>query len=470
MWSILVELQALRGQIRFESAHYLGYFFLIESLYIALRKVVEIRGLLFLQMFSAFFGAVAVALFYRFLRVREFSRGIAFLAAVFLATAPTFWKFSTTPEVYTLGASLLMAGLLLTESCVRAESGSLSRRSLAILLPVLGHQSLAMFGAAHVAAALRSRGGRNLRGAVMASLIGAAVFLILASGAYALSPLLGRKTFFGWLLGYVKPAPGEILVSYWGNPAGIMQTLATRPPAEISTVTVLGWTAIAVGLIGLFRFSKKDLTASVIKGFLILHFLFDISWDPAANEFWVYLVVPMAYGIACFMARGGRHAAVAAALVVMNAGATAVIEVRPSLVPTSNSALTRALKIRAATDVFDALVIPAIGQTYEDKVYVPYFAARTPIYAAWILSEPGTTDEKLARLERIIRTAGSDRRVLIMREMRDDPLVSREFLDSYGISNEAYSAFLQRIVGDPVEPYFFELNHGTDTGFDPGLP
>src|SRR3990172_9082906 len=98
------------------------------------RLLPGLNPLWLVNLLSALFGAGAVALLFRLCFTHTRSLAASLFAALALAVAHTFWFHSSTPEVYTLFAFLLLLSLSLFDDFARTGR----RRSLAGAFFALG--------------------------------------------------------------------------------------------------------------------------------------------------------------------------------------------------------------------------------------------------------------------------------------------------------------------------------------------
>lgn len=461
-WSILLELQAARGTMRFESTHYLGFFALTQPLYRLVVSAIDLRGLVFLQVFDAACGGIAASLLVAWMRRRGFAKTSVVLGVLAFVTAPGWWTFCTTPEVYALGMVLLLAGLLLAEDAGAREREG--RRALAgvhsvlaTLVPVLGHQSFGLLGVARILAARRKDGEDAVR-ILAASALGAAVFVGLAYAAHAASPELTRP-FASWILGYTDPRPGELVAEHWGKVETIARGTVHRLPRELADAAPLGWLLLAAGAWGLVvARGLADPAVRLLAAFGLLHLAFCAAWDPEGNDAWAYAALPVAAGLARLADRMPKARLAVGIAVAAGIAFTWTGRIGPAQDPASNPYLERAIAIGRATQPEESILVPGVGTTWRDKTYIPYFAGRVPIYVDWVLDRPASTPERLARLERVLAAHRARAPLVMTSALTDDSTVEGSFRDRHGIDTAAWRAFIGPLAGPRRGAHLREVN------------
>lgn len=461
-WSVLLELQAARGTMRFESTHYLGFFALTQPLYRLVASFLELRGLVFLQVFDAACGGVAASLLAAWMRRRGFAPASLALGLIAFVTAPGWWTFCTTPEVYALGMVLCLGGLLLADDARASVREGRPRRAasasvLATLVPVLGHQSFGLVGVARILAARRRDGEDALR-ILAASVMGAVIFVLLAYAAHASSPEVTRP-FASWILGYTEPRPGELVVEHWGKIQTIARGTVTRLPRELSDAAPLGWILLAAGAWGLITAGgMSDPAVRLLATFGLLHLGFCAAWDPEGNDAWAYVALPAAAGLARLAHSKPRTRPALALALAAGIAFTWSGRVGPAQDPGSNPYLARAVAIARETRPGEAILLPGVGTTWRDKTYVPYFAGRVPIYVDWALDTPASTPERLARLERVLANHRTRSPLVMTNALTDDTTVEESFRLRHGIDTGAWRAFMAPLAGPRRGPHVREVN------------
>jgi len=155
------------------------------------------------NLMTAFFGAVSVALLFRFVALVLGSgrRWVAVAAALTLAWSPTLWQQSLSCEVYTL-ACAFSAGLLFLAARLKETNGDATvLRALAFTygLALTNHLTLALFLPGFFAFAVYCRPRLFREAGLLASLV---ALFVLPLGLYAYLP---------WAASHNPPVS-------WGNP------------------------------------------------------------------------------------------------------------------------------------------------------------------------------------------------------------------------------------------------------------
>ncbi|MCK4626781.1 MAG: DUF2723 domain-containing protein [Phycisphaerae bacterium] len=120
--SALIQVRVLHrdlyGDMGLALSHPLYYLFAFASQYLPFAESAFKTNLV-----SVLFGAVTVANVFLMLRLATGRRGGAFVGAVSLAVAHTFWQHCALPETYTLTTALLSAELICMLQAVRTDNG-----------------------------------------------------------------------------------------------------------------------------------------------------------------------------------------------------------------------------------------------------------------------------------------------------------------------------------------------------------
>lgn len=303
-----------------------------------------------MNLFSAFWGAMTVGLFYGLARqVLEpvarpagpwASRAAALSAAAFCAVTPTFWSQAVIAEVYTLNAALLMALLWALARWVATERtnwlyaaaflfglGLAHHRTTLLWLP-----AIVLFGAMNLVrppfifSALCSRRNRWAEGTETIGRKRAVILALLVSLPlllYAYIPLTAPRAPYL----HVQVGPEQTLELYTPTVAGFFEYITgrsfesefrplgdalARVSAEARRLAVeLTWPGVLLGLIGLGWLARRDrpFLALTGLGFVIL-FVFNLFYgigDIAVYYIPLYLIGSLWIAVGS----GGLAAAVA---------------------------------------------------------------------------------------------------------------------------------------------------------------
>ncbi|MFH1679681.1 MAG: DUF2723 domain-containing protein [Candidatus Eisenbacteria bacterium] len=268
-----------------------------------------------MNLFAAVAGAAAVGLFGAWILRVTGSVPASFLTAAALATSRTFWRESTSAEVYTLSA--LFLALLLLVLPERKDPRRVLVSAYLWGLALTNHLALA-FVLPPFALLMLLKGRPSPRPFLLAKvlfLVGLTPYALLPVRA-SLGPLWnwGDTASFGNLIAHVAGT------KYWGYLAGGGMTggLAGWAKGLAWELTPAVWIAVPLGLWFLGR-ERRDLLFLVLAGsVLTLAYTFRYGiHDPEAYFIPVHmlLLVPAAF----LLARSGRVAGRAAALLLLAA-------------------------------------------------------------------------------------------------------------------------------------------------------
>lgn len=349
-----------------------------------------------LQVLQALLGAATLTALLLVLQ-RRVALPVAAAVAACVGLTYAFWRYTTDVEVYSLVALSVVAALAATLRA--AEDPTPARAAAAALacgLATFGHLTNVLLAAVTLPLLVFWAPARRLRvGLAFAAAYAAPVGGVL--GAIVLGPLgSGRpEGRLGFLLGYMHGGGRE---QFFGWPwRQIPASLATVAHALVATAP--GWlpvllpplaVALATAALVATRGRGRARAAAVAIAWLGAHSLFFFAWE-CHEKYWIAALVPAALLVAVACDQGlGRLAAglraapaIALAAVLLAANLPAI---RLGMAPERNRALVLAQALREATPAGSKVVLSGLEPWRELKVYVPYFAERTPVILDFLLA------------------------------------------------------------------------------------
>ncbi len=260
----------------FGVAHATGYptYLILGGLWQHLLAFLGLSPALALNLLSAFFGATAVALFYRVMAAwlpgeAVIRRTAAAFSALLLATNPTFWSQSLIAEVYALHA-LFIVLLLWALERLRSDDPQVKRSPIPLFL-ILGlaftHHATTLLLLPGLALAVWCN--RRTVAHDWRHWLGAAFALIAPLLLYLYAPLRATPTASPWFFptiggeqlalygegwqGFVDFVTGQsISVGFYGLGAG----LANTGQGWFLWQLHFGWAGLVLAIIGLYSLSK----------------------------------------------------------------------------------------------------------------------------------------------------------------------------------------------------------------------
>jgi hypothetical protein len=172
------------------NVHHLLYNLIGYGEYLALGRTV--RALYLMQWTNCLAGGALIWLTYRLLRSLDVPAANSAACAAIIATAATFWKFSTDADSYVLANVFLVAAYLVLP---RAPA----RGALLHVSAMMMHQLAALFYPVALALLWRHYRERFWRAALAYTVISAGLTLALYRVAYSLATQKPPVTFTGWL-------------------------------------------------------------------------------------------------------------------------------------------------------------------------------------------------------------------------------------------------------------------------------
>ncbi|RMH54285.1 MAG: hypothetical protein D6679_13970 [Candidatus Hydrogenedentota bacterium] len=444
-WAILLEHRYAIGGFHAENAHYIPFYFLTQGVYFLLRAFFSVRAVPVLQIFCASSAAFALVLLDRFLAKSGFVRRARIVALLALGTAPHFWRYASTMEVYPLGFVFLIGAAVLR---LREEAGATLG---GMTLPPLGHQSLATFSIACLA---DSR--RHLRDLVILVLAGL-LFIAIAFVSWTVSRN-AIPNFRAWLFGHAAGGIPPLGSAAAGRAAGRFAALVVEPAKELSVLPVAGNLLFLLGLTGLFVPPQPPLRKTLLT-FLVLESVFCLIWHPFGNQSWVFLLFPVAVGLAGWARKRRGVGYLLIAVLLANAAWGYVSVGRRAERLEANPYLVRALEIGRVTEPNAAILIAPYGEFHRDKVYVPYFSTRFPFYIERFLAHDSapTPLQRWRDFDREVQRMAAERPVYAVRELRGDTVVFEGFGKNFGIPETVLRQWAARRLGEPVGRFLFRV-------------
>ncbi|HPC84310.1 MAG TPA: hypothetical protein P5234_13315 [Thermoanaerobaculaceae bacterium] len=365
-----------------------------------------------LQVLQALLGAAAVTALMLLLRRRVAAPVAGAVAAAFGFTY-AFWRYTTDVEAYSVVALTVIAALAATLRAAETPTpASATAAGLACGLATLGHLTSGLFAAVTLPLLMAWAPVRRLRvglafSAAYASLVGAVLGTVALGPAAAGRPE-GR---LGFLLGYMQAGSREEAFGWpWRQIPSSLATVAHALVASTPAWLVVLIAPLVVGLaagavIATRRRSPRERRAAVVASWWLgAHTLFYFAWE-CNEKYWVAALVPGALLLALACDAGLRRLAVgwrAAPAILLAAGLLAanLPAIRHDMVPANNRVLQLALSLRAATPPGSQVVLSGLDPWRELKVYVPYFAERTPVILDFALA-PSRREDLAALVARI---------------------------------------------------------------------
>lgn len=258
------------------------------------------------NLMSAFFGALTVALLYLTLRLALGFRVPAILGALVFAVSPVFWSQALIAEVYTLNAAFvaLTLFLLLRWKATVEEGKGASLRPLALAygLSLTHHRTMLLLAPAMAAFILMVDRGlfkRDREWARLAALFLAPLLLYLyipIRGVYT-SSLDG--TYVNTLSGFIKQVTaGGYGVFLTGDPMGESRSLAFYLALFRQQFT---WVGLALGVSGLFWFFRRPKVLLLLGLAGVVDFVFLLGYRVPDIE---VFFIPLFLLWACFLGGG----------------------------------------------------------------------------------------------------------------------------------------------------------------------
>ncbi|MFQ6000384.1 MAG: DUF2723 domain-containing protein [Anaerolineae bacterium] len=258
------------------------------------------------NLMSAFFGALTVALLYLTMRLVLNFRLPALLGALVFAVSPVFWSQAVIAEVYTLNSmfvALTLFLLLRWKEAVEEDKGaSLRPLALAYGLSLTHHRTMLLLAPAMAAFVLwvdRGLFKRDREWARLASLFLAPLLLYLyipIRGVYT-SSLDG--TYVNTLSGFIKQVTaGGYGVFLTENPLGESRGLAFYFTLFRQQFTLVG---LALGLLGLFWFTRRPKVLLLLGLAGVANFAFLLGYRVSDIE---VFFIPLFLLWACFLGGG----------------------------------------------------------------------------------------------------------------------------------------------------------------------
>lgn len=252
------------------------------------------------NLMSAFFAALTVALLYLTMRVALGFRVPALLGALVFAVSPVFWSQAVIAEVYTLNSAFVVLTLFLLlrwkEAVEEGKGASLGPLALTYGLSLTHHRTMVLLAPAMVAFILWiDRGLFKREWARLASLFLAPLLLYLyipIRGVYT-SSLDG--TYVNTLYGFIKQ------VTAGGY--GVFLTGESREMAFYFTLfrEQFTWVGLALGLLGLFWFLRRPKVLLLLGLAGVANLVFFLGYGVSDIE---VFFIPLFLLWACFLGGG----------------------------------------------------------------------------------------------------------------------------------------------------------------------
>lgn len=414
-----------------------------------------------LQVLQALLGAATMVGLLLVLR-RRVAPPVAAASASVVGLSFAFWHFATDVEVYTLGALTLVAALAsaLTAS-EEPRPGAAALAGVAGAVAVLAHATYAVFALATGLLLMLWAPGRRLRIGI-AFALGLAGTLAGVVAPIVLGPLgAGRpEGRWGLLLGYMQSGSREGLLGWpWRDLPGGLATVAhgvvASPPGWAVMTLVPAFLVVAAAALILAR--RTDLRAwrAAVLAFawVVPIGLFHLSWD-FNEKYWIAAMVPGALLLAVACDAGLRRLAVgwrAAPVIALAVGLLVanVPTIRRDMVPANNRFLLVAEALRAATPAGSQVVLSGLDPWRELKVYVPYFAERTPVILDFTLT-PANRGGLAALFERV--AAGTGPPTYALGELLESEGPRAQLEARHGLPPGSLTARLRALCPRPVQP------------------
>jgi len=256
------------------------------------------------NLMSAFFGALTVALLYLMMRLALGFRVPAVLGALVFAVSPVFWSQAVIAEVYTLNSVFVALTLFLLlrwkEGVVEGKGATLCPLALAYGFSLTHHRTMVLLAPAMIAFILWvDRGLLKREWARLASLFLAPLLLYLyipIRGVYT-SSLDG--TYVNTLSGFIKQVTaGGYGVFLTQDPLGESRALAFYFALFREQFTLVG---LVVGVWGLFWFSRRPKVLLLLGLAGVANFVFLLGYRVSDIE---VFFIPLFLLWACFLGGG----------------------------------------------------------------------------------------------------------------------------------------------------------------------
>lgn len=414
-----------------------------------------------LQVMQAFFGAATLTGLVLLLR-KHVSTPVAASSAAMVGVTYAFWHYTTDVEVYSLAAGTVVVALAAARAALDKPGPALAAiAGLAAGVCALGHLTHGLLAGATGLLLLIWSPGRRLRTGLAFG--GAFAGVLLATfGPILLGPLgadrpQGR---LGFLLGYMQAGNREQALGWpWrdlqGSVATVVHALVASTPgwlvwllpvAVIVLASAVAWAAR--------RHSERSWRTAVLGiSWLSVHSLFYFAWEHN-EKYWISALVPAALLAALAAELMLRRLApwcralpalvVTAALLASNLPA-----IRHEMNPENNPALQVATSLRTATQPGSRVLLSGIEPWRELKVYVPYFAERTPLILDFLLA-PSKSAELSALWDEI--AAGQGPPTYALDELIAGSEAHLRIEARFGLTPGTLAAQLQTLHPQPVQP------------------
>ncbi|MCJ7666845.1 MAG: DUF2723 domain-containing protein, partial [Anaerolineae bacterium] len=258
------------------------------------------------NLMSAFFAALTVALHYLTLRLALKFRVAALLGALVFAVSPVFWSQAVIAEVYTLNSAFVALILFLLlrwkEAVEEAKGASLRPLALAYGLSLTHHRTMLLLAPAMVAFILWVDKGlfkRDREWARLASLFLAPLLLYLYIPIRGVHTSSLDGTYVNTLSGFIKQVTaGGYGIFLTENPLGESRGLAFYFTLFREQFTLVG---LVLGLLGLFWFFRQPKVLLLLSLAGVVNFVFLLGYRVSDIE---VFFVPLFLLWACFLGGG----------------------------------------------------------------------------------------------------------------------------------------------------------------------
>ena len=435
--------------------HHLLYLPANYLLYRGLETVCHYRVLEFfhLQLFSMFFGIMALVLVERMLKQLGLSLLLRLSGAAAVAFSYAFWLFALDAEVHLAGIFFTVAGLQLLIFRLN-RTGALIGAALCFALAGGFHLTNILI----VSTVFFYFLSRRLPWRRSAQFFLAYFsFLLLLYGVYAaISHKPVHRILYNVFFG------ADIYSGYRStsfNPPALstlLTSLAALKRALLAKAGI-GSTLLAAAFLALLALAGKPAASEVRQTFkramllwFIPYFLFFSFWDSGNIEFKIHALIPLLL-IAVTSLEGMKPLA-ANSLGVLLAGALLLgnlfFGIRPLADASKNTNLQVALAIQKATPAQAQILLTGNFQGYGyGKIYVPYFALRDASILDWLLGKGQSLADILARLK---ANAASGRPLYALGEIAEKGQAMRSLLDFHHVRASETSRFYSGMTFIPA--------------------
>ncbi|NLH10943.1 MAG: hypothetical protein GX464_06335 [Holophagae bacterium] len=344
-----------------------------------------------LQVLQALLGAATTTALLLLLR-RRVAAPVAAAVSAAVGLTYAFWRYTTDVEAYSVAALTVIVALAATlRAADQPTPTNAAAAGFACALATLGHLTHGLFAVVTGLLLLLWAPHRRLR----VGLAFSAAYIALTGGvlgAAVLGPPGGGRPEgrLGFLLGYMQAGSREQAFGWpWRQLSASLSTVAHAFAASAPQWLVLLIAPLVVGLAaGAVAATRGNghgqrRAAVIAITWLVAHALFYFAWE-CNEKYWITAMLPGALLLAVVsdaglrrLASGWRAApatAIAGALLVAN-----LPTIRHDMEPANNQFLQLTESLRAATPVGSQVVVSGLDPWRELKVYVPYFAQRTPV-------------------------------------------------------------------------------------------